>query len=266
MPRKKIFDETRRAELFAAVSAGLNLTEAARFLGCSIRTIQNTAKREPDFARQLRDAELSARLDPLKRMHQAAASHWRAAAWLLERSDPERFSPPRSAAGPPRAQVEHSFASLIEIALEEIPDAAARRRAFARLSVAAEQSTREICGNPARRSERAAARRQPLSPLTSDQRLQNVLDAAGACFGPFGDAPPHPAAPSSEQPRLSEVLAPASPAEYFPLNEAPDTENSIAPFLHALSKKVREKMSACRAPSESEQPVFSPRIASPTGD
>jgi hypothetical protein len=253
MPRKKIFDETRRAELFAAVSAGLNLTEAARFLGCSIRTIQNTAKREPDFARQLRDAELSARLDPLKRMHQAAASHWRAAAWLLERSDPERFSPPRSAAGPPRAQVEHSFASLIEIALEEIPDAAARRRAFARLSVAAEQSTREICGNPARRSERAAARRQPLSPLTSDQRLQNVLDAAGACFGPFGDAPPHPAAH-------------ATPAEYFPLNEAPDTENSIAPFLRELSKKLREKMSASPAPSESEQPVFSPRIVSPTGD
>jgi hypothetical protein len=42
--------------------------------------------------KQLQRSELYAQLSPLRAMQQAVATHWRAAAWFLERAYPERFA------------------------------------------------------------------------------------------------------------------------------------------------------------------------------
>ncbi len=55
-------------------------------------TIRNEANRDRVFAEQLAAAETAIGLSPLRALRSAANTDWRAAAWLLERTCPERFA------------------------------------------------------------------------------------------------------------------------------------------------------------------------------
>jgi hypothetical protein len=92
MPRQRALDSTKRREICALVSAGYGIRQAARYVRCAASTIRREAQRDPEFHDALCRAELAAQLSPLRAMQQAASTHWRAAAWMLERSDPERFA------------------------------------------------------------------------------------------------------------------------------------------------------------------------------
>ena len=74
------------------MSAGCSLQAAAHYVACAPNTIRREADRNPDFGRRFREARLQAQLSPLQAMRKAAASHWRAAAWMLERGDPDHFA------------------------------------------------------------------------------------------------------------------------------------------------------------------------------
>lgn len=52
---------------------------------------ERTAERDEKFARELDEAETLCRIRPLKKMYLAMESHWRAAAWMLERLHPDQF-------------------------------------------------------------------------------------------------------------------------------------------------------------------------------
>ena len=91
MPRQRYFNPHKRAQLIALVANGHAVKDAARVTGCSIRTVQREQARDPEFRQDLGRAELDARNQPLQHLHKASATHWRAAAWLLERTDPARF-------------------------------------------------------------------------------------------------------------------------------------------------------------------------------
>lgn len=69
---------------------------------------QNPSKPEPS------------RLDPLDLMEIAARAHWRAAAWLLERTRPEEYGR-KSASAAPRRQVEAALLHVLEAALDATP-------------------------------------------------------------------------------------------------------------------------------------------------
>ena len=58
----------------------------------SPNTIRREANRDLEFGRRLGEARLQAQLSPLQAMRKAANSHWRAAAWMLERADPDHFA------------------------------------------------------------------------------------------------------------------------------------------------------------------------------
>jgi hypothetical protein len=118
--RPREFDHKKRDELINHIGQGATIEEAARIVGVSLRTVQREAKINDDFHHDLALAQHDADVDPEKLMHRAARSHWRAAAWLLERSDPDRFGKrPANSCSPEKLQDIMNY--LIELALEATP-------------------------------------------------------------------------------------------------------------------------------------------------
>jgi hypothetical protein len=92
--RREVLDETKRLKIIAIVSNGSSRRTAARYVGCSPGTITRTAARHPEFGVQLARAEESLEIETLKSLRKAAEDprYWRAAAWLLERQNPQDFA------------------------------------------------------------------------------------------------------------------------------------------------------------------------------
>ena len=90
--RPRALDEVKQREVCALVSAGCSLAGAARYVDCSVKTIHREAERDPAFSDHLRKSQLAAQLEPLRALRGKANTHWRAAAWLLERIDPKQFA------------------------------------------------------------------------------------------------------------------------------------------------------------------------------
>src|SRR4051812_6525875 len=96
--RPRALDDAKRREICALVAGGCGLREAARYVRCNVNTIRREAERNTEFDEQLRRSETYAQLSPLRAMQHAVATHWRAAAWMLERAFPERFARPEPGA------------------------------------------------------------------------------------------------------------------------------------------------------------------------
>lgn len=125
-------DEEKRRTLFAMIAVGSGREAAARHLGCSVWTIAREAVRDPEFGRRLRDAETSAELLPLQMMRKASGSHWRAAAWLLERLNPEQFVRRRPDTLTP-TELNAVLEQVVGILAEEFGDHEQRERILQRL-------------------------------------------------------------------------------------------------------------------------------------
>jgi len=87
----RIMTPARREKLCELLAQSHTLEEASEAIGVSIRTVQRERKRDEDFDHEVLLA-LQKTPDPLKLMEQAARTHWRAAAWLLERQNPEEYA------------------------------------------------------------------------------------------------------------------------------------------------------------------------------
>jgi hypothetical protein len=90
--RPRALCETKQREICMLVATGCTLETAARFVGCTPVTIFRESRRNPEFGERLGRSRASAEITPIKTMRQAATSQWRAAAWLLERTQPEQFA------------------------------------------------------------------------------------------------------------------------------------------------------------------------------
>jgi hypothetical protein len=127
MARPRALDHVKRGEICALVSVGCSLEAAARYVGCSTITIRREVLRDEEFGDQFRAAEVKCQLVPLQSVRDAARTHWRAAAWLLERADPDKFARPT-----PRiltaADYENFLALFMKKANETIRDDADRDR------------------------------------------------------------------------------------------------------------------------------------------
>jgi hypothetical protein len=139
MPQSKL-DPKKRGEICGVLAMGGSRAVAARYAGCSASTIYRTAKKDRQFASELRQAEGRAEVLQLKNITDAARNkqYWRAAAWMLERRFPNRYAPrkPRMATIEQFAQVLDSFIDLI---VSEISDASLRERILNRLREIAQQ-------------------------------------------------------------------------------------------------------------------------------
>jgi hypothetical protein len=118
--RPREFKYKMRQEVIHHVHHGATVEEAARIVGVSLRTVQRAAKGDDDFHHDLHLALHHSQIDPQKLVERAARTHWRAAAWLLERTRPHEFAkrPPNSCS-PETLQDMNDW--LIETALEATP-------------------------------------------------------------------------------------------------------------------------------------------------
>jgi hypothetical protein len=89
--RPRALDDVKRREICVLLTAGYPLVAVAEHVGCSRRTISRELARNPEFAERLRRAKIAGELEPLSTIRQAARTNWRAAAWYLERANPQRF-------------------------------------------------------------------------------------------------------------------------------------------------------------------------------
>jgi hypothetical protein len=117
--RRRLLDPEKKVELCEHVAKGASVEDAAETVCVSLRTVQRERRLDEDFDHEL---QLSLRQapDPLKMMQHAARAHWRAAAWLLERTDPEQYAKrPKSSISP--AQFHAGLEFVMEAALAGIP-------------------------------------------------------------------------------------------------------------------------------------------------
>jgi hypothetical protein len=141
--RPRALDEIKRREICALITAGCGTVDAARYVGCAVSTIHREAKRNVQFSYDLKRAHLAAELTPLHALRHAARTHWRAAAWLLERTNPQRFAKQNAKFIKPEDLV-HFSQAIVDIIAEEIPDGAKREHIASRLAELTQHIQREI--------------------------------------------------------------------------------------------------------------------------
>ena len=129
-----MLDEYKRREILAILAVGGSRRVAARYVGCSVSTIQNTAERDPTFGEQLRRKEYQSEIGYLENIRSAARNerYWRAAAWALERLDPQRYGR-RSPDAITVDQVKELLVQFTEIIVEEVPVPKFRKSLLKRL-------------------------------------------------------------------------------------------------------------------------------------
>jgi hypothetical protein len=108
---------------------------AARYVGCHPETIRKTALRDPEFAEQIRKAEVNSEIVLLRSIQTASqdVKQWRASAWALERLFPERYGR-RSPCTITVEQLTELIRQLGTIVVSEIPVKQYRERILARLA------------------------------------------------------------------------------------------------------------------------------------
>jgi hypothetical protein len=132
--RPPVLDDVKQGQIMAIVSMGCSQRTAARYVGCAPSTILYTAEHNQAFAEKLEHARSQAVVMHMKNINSAAkkAQYWRAAAWALERLNPEDYAPPH-ADMLSTEQVFKLLAYLSQVIVEEVPIDAYRKNIMKRL-------------------------------------------------------------------------------------------------------------------------------------
>lgn len=127
--RSPALDEAKRREILAILSVGCPRSTAARYVGCAPSTLLQTARRDPEFAEQLRHAENRAELEYMRNIQNAARDpkYWRAAAWVLERRNPSEYGH-RPVETLTVAQVGQLLQQLAEFLVPRLPESSLRQQ------------------------------------------------------------------------------------------------------------------------------------------
>lgn len=132
--RPRFLDAQRQAEACAIVGVGCSLTTAAKYLGCTLQTIQRTRNSDAEFAAALLRADAHGELSLVRRIYDAAAERngWRAAAWLLTRRHPDRYAARAAGVATPH-QIDQTMYFFAKRVVQEIASPDDRKRVKLRL-------------------------------------------------------------------------------------------------------------------------------------
>lgn len=81
-----------QSQICALISLGCSFRRAAKLSGVPESTVRSTMGRDPEFSERVRKAELSREVTPLNHLRNAQEKSWRAAAYMMERINPQDFS------------------------------------------------------------------------------------------------------------------------------------------------------------------------------
>ncbi len=132
-PKPKLTEE-KQAQICAILTVGGTRQMAADYVGCHVKTIQNTAKREPEFAARLRRSELAPEITLLKAIQTAVEDpkQWRTATWALERLYPARYRQRKPETLTPQ-QIAAVLEEFLTAITEVVPPKQYRRRIWDRI-------------------------------------------------------------------------------------------------------------------------------------
>jgi len=205
MPRRRKLCETKQRDLCALISVGCPLAMAARHVGCSIFTVRREARRDPSFQDRLRCSQLNTELSPVVTLRDAARNNWRAAAWLLERTQPEEYA--RRA---PTALGRHELSELVDRIGEVIRDEIRDRRQAARLRRRVQIEVQVVLRKL--QSLSAAEKSEPLALLESSHGEQaSQSDSPRSASKIEAQREQYVAKLPPELPRRADILARNSP-------------------------------------------------------
>jgi hypothetical protein len=129
-----------KVKICAILKKGGTRDMAAQAIGCHPRTIYRAAQNDPEFAKEMVEAEISIEDICLTSISDAAkdSKNWRAAFKLLERVYPERYAPGKRAplSGKHLDQIAQVAVGAV---LRELPDSAVPPELRERLHEAAER-------------------------------------------------------------------------------------------------------------------------------
>lgn len=191
--RPRALDDVKRREIIALTTAGFSIERAARYVDCAASTIRRECRRNPNFDTELRRAGLTAELCPLQALREAARKYWRAAAWLLERLDPERFGKQNPRHIKPD-QLEAFSSIIIEIVSREVADPQERQRIYDKIGELQKSTERLVLTvrdtPPRRRSRRRASELTPAARdllAEIDRAVFSAPNANGQAAAPNGN-------------------------------------------------------------------------------
>jgi hypothetical protein len=87
--------EDRRKQLLGGIRRGVSLRSSALSAGVTEAHVRAEMKRDTAFADAIDKAQADAEVLLVAKMHELAQTDSRAASWLLERINPERYAPQR---------------------------------------------------------------------------------------------------------------------------------------------------------------------------
>jgi len=125
-----MLDQAKRTQLIALLAAGLSRRRATKLVGCARSTLYRLVERDPEFAGCVARAETSRQntkdtdaRQVFPTLHQPA--NWRAAAWVLERINPQDFGPREPEYFCLRGEAE-MLGEFVDMLREELPQDACR--------------------------------------------------------------------------------------------------------------------------------------------
>ena len=183
-------DEPDLRQLCLLVSRGCTVPEAARCLGLKLADLRHERDTNDRFRRKLARAKMKARLAPLRAMQKAMLKDWRAAAWLLERTQPEKFARRNH-----RAFTQKQAAALVQDVARIVAEEVASKPATDRLNSRLEAAIRYACHAHNDTHRTAAQLRRAMH-----HHAQKTPLASSASSNPPPITPPPPHTPARPTP------------------------------------------------------------------
>ena len=242
-----VLDDFRKRLIIRGISRGYTRTKMAAMVGCAVSTIMRTAERDPQFFADLAQAEaafLNGSIDTL--YHSACQEkNWRAAAWVAERLDPDRFgrTPPRSRTIP---QMLELIGKLLTRICDQLPEEQVHLVVEAGRALVQELADAEVPINLellfGGLGVLPTAPAQPVEPTSIRAAREAAARAAQASAPPAAEP-----APSSEAASTGEAASPAGPS--------PTTDDASASEPVAEAPATSEPEASCAPAPPPENPA-----------
>ena len=227
--RPQGLDESDLRQFCLLVSRGCSVKEAASCVDCKLSDLRHERETNGWFRRKLARAKIKAKLAPLRAMQKAMLKDWRAAAWFLERTQPEKFGRRTH-----RAFTQKQANALIKDVTSIIGEESISKWKFDRTSSRVEAAIRYACRAhndinrtaaelgramkhhdmkspryspaltdfsvdlPAPKSNGAARNTPPAPPLSTASRTTTLPLASGASPNLMPPTPPHKKEPARQ--------------------------------------------------------------------